>query len=602
MSQPQGGETRNLIVAVILSMLVFVVWFALFPTPDKAQQQAQQAADQQAQATATTPGVTGAGGIFRHQPRGEALAANTRVAIDTDAVDGSINLTGGRFDDLNLRRYRTTQEANAEEITLLQPVGVMNPYFGEFGWVADASTPARLPTKDTVWSQTGGDKLSPGKPVELSWSNGEGLTFTRTIEIDENYFFSIRDSVKNDGGAPVKLYPYAQVVRGGVPFFHDIWVVHQGLIGVMNGTLKEKDYGDLLEEGERISSEDTTGGWLGFTDHYWMTALIPDQNEPVAATFRASNQGNWELFTADYLYKNARDVAPGGATEVTHRMFAGAKVVSLLDGYGEQYGIQRFDLAVDWGWFFFLTKPIFLVLDWLFSLVGNFGVAILLLTVLIKIVFFPLANKSYESMAKMKKIQPDMLALRERWKDDPPKMQQEMLALYRREKVNPVSGCLPLLLQIPVFFSLYKVLYVTIEMRHAPFFGWVQDLSAPDPTSVFNLFGLLPYAVPAFLILGAWPIINGFVMWVQMKMNPPAPDPTQQKIFGIMPWLFMFLLASFPAGLVIYWAWNGILSVAQQYVIMRRMGAEIHLFGNLRASWPFRLFLKQDEKPAEKKA
>ena len=599
MSQPQGGETRNLIVAVVLSMLVFVVWFTLFPTPDQAQQQQQQAADQQAQATATVPGVTQAGQTFQHRDRDAVLAAEgPRVAIDTPAVDGSIRLTGARFDDLNLRRYRTEQAENAPEINLLQPVGVTNPYYIDLGWTADPGVPARVPGKDTLWTLASGDTLSPGKPVVLTWDNGEGLVFTRAVEVDENYMFTIKDSVENTGGAAAKLYPYGLIVRGGVPYFQDIWVVHQGLIGVMNGTLQEKDYGDLLDEGARTFTQDTTGGWLGFTDHYWMTTLIPDQNEPVAATYRAVNQGHWELFTSDYLYKNARDIAPGGKVEVTHRVFAGAKVVSLLDQYGDRYGIERFDMAVDWGWFFFLTKPIFLLLDWLYGLVGNFGVAILLLTVILKIIFFPLANKSYESMAKMKKIQPEMLALRERWKDDPPKMQQEMLAMYRREKVNPVSGCLPLLLQIPVFFSLYKVLYVTIEMRHAPFFGWIQDLSAPDPTSVFNLFGLLPYAVPAFLILGIWPILNGLVMWVQMKMNPPAPDPTQQKIFGIMPWLFMFLLASFPAGLVIYWAWNGLLSITQQYVIMRRMKAEIHLFDNLRTSWPFRLFLK----PAEKKA
>ena len=599
MNQPQGGETRNLIVAVVLSMLVFVAWYMLFPTPDQAQQQKNQAAQQQAQAGATVPGVTPSGEVYQHRDRNAALAAEgPRVAIDTPAVDGSIRLTGARFDDLNLRRYRTTLDASAPEINLLQPVGVTNPYYAEFGWVADPATPAKMPGKDTVWTLSAGDTLSPGKPVTLTWDNGAGLQFTRIIEIDENYVATIKDSVANTGGAAVKLYPYGQIVRGGVPYFAEIWVVHQGMIGVANGTLREKDYSEIVEEGARTDAVETTGGWLGFTDHYWMTALIPDQNETVTATFRAANQGHWELFTSDYLYKNGRDVAPGGKAEATHRLFAGAKIVSLLDSYEESLGIQRFDMAVDWGWFAFLTKPIFLLLDWLYSIVGNFGVAILLLTVILKLIFFPLANKSYESMAKMKKIQPEMMALRERWKDDPPKQQQEMLALYRREKVNPVSGCLPLLLQIPVFFSLYKVLYVTIEMRHAPFFGWVQDLSAADPTSIFNLFGLLPYTVPAVLLLGAWPVINGIVMWVQMKMNPPAPDPAQQRIFGIMPWLFMFLLASFPAGLVIYWAWNGLLSITQQYFIMRRMKAEIHLFDNMRTSWPFKLFMKPPAKKA----
>ncbi len=593
MNQNQGGETRNLIVAVVLSMLVFVAWFMLFPSTDKAKQEAQQ----QAQATATTPTATASGQVYEHKDRAAALAGGARVPIATDAIDGSINLTGARLDDLNLRRYRVTQEPNSAEITLLQPVGVMNPYFAEQGWTTDRGVSVKVPTKDTVWALTSGDTLAPGKPVTLSWNNGEGLTFTRTIAIDDNYMFDITDGVENAGSTPVKLYPYAQIVRGGVPFFHKIWVIHQGMIGVMNGTLHEKDYDEIVEEGARTDAQETTGGWLGFTDHYWMAALIPDQKEPVTATFRATNQGNWELFTADFLYKNGREIAPGGKTEVTHRLFAGAKVVSLLSQYSDQ-GVERFDMAVDWGWFFFLTKPIFLLLDWLFGLVGNFGVAILLLTVILKAVFFPLANKSYESMAKMKKIQPEMLALRERWKDDPPKLQQEMLALYRREKVNPVSGCLPMLLQIPVFFSLYKVLYVTIEMRHAPFFGWIQDLSAHDPTSVFNLFGLLPYAVPAFLAIGAWPVLNAIVMWVQMKMNPPAPDPTQQQIFGLMPWVFMFVLATMPAGLIIYWAWNGVLSITQQYLIMRRMKAEIHLFDNLKTSWPFRMFFKQPAKKA----
>jgi YidC/Oxa1 family membrane protein insertase len=474
----------------------------------------------------------------------------------------------------------------------LQPVGVVNPYYGEFGWAAEPGSATVLPNAETVWTQTGGSTLAPNKPVTLSWDNGQGLTFTRVISIDDGFMISVEDSVANTSGAPVKLYPYGAIVRGGVPFFHEIWVVHQGMIGVQNGTLKEIDYSEIVEDGARIQTQDTTGGWLGFTDHYWMAALAPDQNEPVAATYRAANQGTWEKYQTDYVYKNARDVAPGASTKVMHRLFAGAKIVSAVDKYAENPGIQRFDLAVDWGWFFFLTKPIFLLLDWLYSIVGNFGVAILLLTVILKAVFFPLANKSYESMTKMKKIQPEMTAMRERLKDDPQKMQQEMMALYKREKVNPVSGCLPMLLQIPVFFSLYKVLYVTIEMRHAPFFGWIQDLSAPDPTSIFNLFGLLPYAVPAFLILGLLPFLNGIVMWVQMKMNPPVPDPAQQQIFAIMPWLFMFMLASVPAGLVFYWIWNGVLSVAQQYVIMRRMGVEVHLFENLKTSWPFKFFFR----------
>ncbi len=588
--QPQGGDSRNLILTVILSMGVFLAWFLLFPPVDKAKQEARQ--QEAAQSTAATPTPNG-DLAYQHVTREAALAEDGgRVTIDTPSVDGSIRLKGARFDDLNLKNYRRTIDPKSPEITLLEPVGVVHPLYGEFGWrPADGATVA-VPDAETIWRKASGDILAPGKPVVLEWDNSAGLIFRRTITIDADYMLQIEDAVDNKSGAPVKLLPYGAIVRGGVPYFMPIWVVHQGMVGVLNGTLHEKDYEEIVEDGARIDSQETTGGWLGFTDHYFMASLIPDQGQPVTATFRATNQGNWEKFQADFVYKTPVEIAAGATSGVTHRMFAGAKVVSLVDRYADEGGVQRFDMAVDWGWFFFLTKPIFLVMDWLFSVVGNFGVAILLLTVLLKALFYPLANKSYESMAKMKKIQPEMVALRERWKEDPAKQQQEMMALYRREKVNPVAGCLPLLLQIPVFFSLYKVLYVTIEMRHAPFFGWIQDLSAQDPTSIFNLFGLIPIALPPILILGAWPIINGLVMWVQMKMNPPAPDPVQQRLFGIMPWIFMFMLASFPAGLVIYWAWNGLLSVAQQYMIMRRMGAEIHLFDNMKKSWPAKLFVR----------
>jgi YidC/Oxa1 family membrane protein insertase len=591
MNEPSASDTRNMIIAVGLSMAVFVLWSWFFSPFDKAKKDAAQ----QQQTTQQTAPVPNSDATYQHVPRDAALAMDSaRVKIDTPAVDGSIRLKGARFDDISLKRYRTTVDKTSPEITLLDPIGVMNPYYAEFGWTAPQGSSIALPSTDSVWRIASGDMLSPGKPVMLEWDNGQGLIFQRTISIDDNYMMDVQDAVVNKTGAAVSLTPYGAIVRGGVPYFMPIWVVHQGMIGVANGTLREKDYTEIVEEGARTDTQDTTGGWLGFTDHYWMAALVPDQNEPVAATFRATNQGTWEKYQSDFVYKNAREIAPGASAGVTHRLFAGAKVVSLVDGYASKLGIQRFDMAVDWGWFFFLTKPIFMMLDWLYGLVGNFGVAILLLTVILKLFFFPLANKSYESMAKMKKIQPEMLALRERWKDDPTKLQQEMMALYRREKANPVSGCLPMLLQIPVFFSLYKVLYVTIEMRHAPFVGWIQDLSAADPTSIFNLFGLLPFAVPAFLHLGALPFINGLVMWVQMKMNPPAPDPIQQRMFGFMPWLFMFMLATFPAGLIMYWAWNGILSILQQYWIMRRIGAEIHLFDNLKKTWPFRLLFAQN--------
>ncbi len=588
-TQNDPQQTRNLILAGVLSMLVLLVWYWLFPVPAP-----QQAQPQPADAVSQTADVPAAAPV-QELTREAALAATPKrvpfhnqsnETVRDDDIDGSIDLVGARIDDLRLLSYNERLNDESSKIVLLQPRDAKAGYFAEFGWLPDAATPAPVPTGQTEWKLVEGRELTPTSPIVLQWDNGQGLVFTRRIELDEHYLFTVRETVENKGATPVKLTAYGRIERRGTPKTSNIWVVFEGMFGVFGGTLHEHHYADVAEDGNQVQT--STGGWIGFSDHYWMTAVATDQALPVTGTFAHDAAGGGR-FAAVVQQNDAKEIAPGAKAETTHYFFGGAKKQQIVDAYAQTPGLQRFDLSIDWGWFFFLTKPIFLVLEFFNGIVGNFGVAILLLTLLVKALFFPLANKSYEAMTKMKKIQPEMLQLRERFKDDPAKQQQEMMALYRREKVNPVAGCLPLLLQIPVFFSLYKVLYVTIDMRHAPFFGWIQDLSAQDPTSIFNLFGLLPFAVPAFLAIGVWPILNGIVMWVQMKMNPPAPDPMQQRIFAIMPWMFMVMLAAFPAGLVIYWAWNGLLSVAQQYVIMRRMNVEVHLFDNLKNTWPFKL-------------
>ena len=572
----QGADTRNLILAIALSLLVWVGWEYFFGKPAQPPQQPAQ----QTEATGSAPVAPIAAPPAKPVTREEALAGSgARIAIATPKLGGSIRVQGARIDDLILHGYRETADPKSPEIVLFEPAGAQHPYYAEFGWTAAQGAAGALPSAETAW-RTDQAELAPGKPVTLSYDNGAGLVFTRTINVDERYMFTVTDAVQNNSAAPVTLYPFGLVSRHGLPTTPHVWVLHEGPIGVIGGALYNDNYDDLREASPAISQ--TTGGWLGITDKYWMAALIPDQSVPVRTSFADKNEAAGEIVQADYIYSTAQTVAPGAAATVTHRLFAGAKVVSTIYDYRDQLGIARFDLAIDWGWFWFFTKPIFFALDWLYALVGNFGVGILLLTVLVKLIFFPLANKSYAAMTKMKKIQPEMQALRERYKDNAVEQQQQIMALYKREKANPLAGCLPIFIQIPVFFSLYKVLYVTIEMRHAPFFGWIQDLSTPDPTNLFNLFGLLPFAPPSWLHIGLWPIVMGLTMWAQQKMNPPATDPTQQRVFALMPWFFTYLLASFPAGLVIYWTWNNLLSILQQSVIMRRMGVKVDWIGNVK--------------------
>ena len=443
-----------------------------------------------------------------------------------------------------------------------------------------------------MWQAPEGATLTPQTPVTLTFDNGEGLVFERVISIDADYMFTVEQRVRNTGAEAVQVYPYGMIVRNGTPYTEGFYILHEGLIGVFGDAgLSEIDYDDLQESG-RIRPAAVNQGWLGITDKYWAAALVPTGEGDFQPQFSYAQAT--DNFQADYLGAAVR-VEPGATASATTRLFAGAKETAKLDAYEENLGIKQFELLIDWGWFYFLTKPLFFFIDYLFRLVGNFGVAILLVTVVIKAIFFPLANKSYVSMSKMKLVQPQMVEIRDRYKDDKQKQQQALMELYKKEKINPLAGCLPVLVQIPVFFALYKVLFVTIEMRHAPFFGWIQDLSAPDPTSLFNLFGLIPWDPPQMLMLGIWPLIMGVTMFVQMKMNPAPPDPTQQMIFTWMPVLFTFMLASFPAGLVIYWAWNNSLSITQQWIIMRRQGVKVELWDNLRGT-----FNRKKEEPADK--
>ena len=591
------SDQKNLIIAIAVSVAIMLGFQFFVEAPKQERLRQEQAALQaQTQSAPQAPGVPAAPGASGSLPqlpslaqqvdaaanRDKALAASPRVRIEGKRLTGSLNLVGGRIDDVVMPEYKETLAPNSQPIHLLSPTGGPEPYYAEFGWTV-AGGGVALPDAQTRWTADR-DVLQTGQSVTLTWDNGQGLVFRRIVALDDNYLFTVTQKVENKGDKAITLFPYALMSRHGTPKTDGLYILHEGPLGVFReksgdkGTLKELSYKDLSDD--KVREYDTVGGWVGFTDKYWQAVLVPGIEQTVKTRFSHTKPGNGvDRYQADYLGAG-QQLEPGKTIDATTLLFAGAKEVKLIDRYEEQHRIARFELSIDWGWFHFLTKPMFYSIDFLKGVLGNIGLAMLAVTVIVKLLFFPLAYKSYVSMSAMKKLQPEMQKMRERYGEDRAKMQQELMALYKKEKVNPAAGCLPILLQIPVFFALYKVLYIAIEMRHAPFYGWIRDLSAPDPTTWMNGFGFLPWDVPhlgplQILSIGVWPIIMGVSMWLQMKMNPQPPDPVQQKIFAMMPVVFTFMLGSFAAGLVIYWSWNNTLSILQQYVIMKRMGVKI---------------------------
>lgn len=588
------SDQRNMITAAALSFLVILGWqMFLVPEPVVAPPGAETAADPAAPAPSAVsqPAATAL-------PRSEALAGTDRIRISTPSLHGSLSLRGGRIDDLTLVHYRETVDPDSPEVVLLSPTRTESPYYAVWGWIpAQGSQAGPTPAADTAWTLESGTALTPTTPVTLSWDNGAGLVFRRTVSVDDHYLFTVEQSVENTTGAPVTLVPYGIVARHGQPNTIGFWILHEGAIGAADGTLALHTYDDLLElppdpvEGGPSERMAVAGnGWLGFTDKYWLTAMAGGPDRTFTGVFKAVQTAAGPVFQTD-MRQPAVTVEPGGRSSATTMLFAGAKEVAQLRAYERDRGIANLDDAVDWGWFFFLTRPIFALLSFIKGIIGNMGWSIIVLTVVIKTLLFPLAYKSFVSMSRMKQLQPEMEAIKERCGDDKQKLQMEMINLYKTKKVNPASGCLPILVQIPIFFSLYKVIFVTLELRHAPFIGWINDLSAPDPTSLFNLFGLLPFpvdAIPQFLMLfsiGVFPVLMGITMWMQQKLNPAPADPTQAQIFAIMPWMFMFMMGQFASGLVIYWTANNLITFTQQYLIMRSQGVQVDFFGNVKRSF-----------------
>jgi YidC/Oxa1 family membrane protein insertase len=602
----KSEDTRNLFLAIALSVLVMAAWQYFYAGPlyqreHQAQLQANQAntapsseAQPSGSPAASPPGAPaaatppGAPVMTTPETVSAALAASPRVIIDAPSVGGSINLKGGVLDDLVLKDYHETVDKKSPLVRLFSPSGAPDAYWTDTGLVGSGA--GKTPSLDTVWTADA-KTLTPEHPVTLTWDNGAGLVFKRVIAVDDKYMFTITDSVANSSAEPVTLRPYGLVLRHGMPKVAGYSVLHEGFEGVIGDQEHAPNYASVDKDTGKVETYKGDGGWLGFTDKYWASAVIPEQTAPIEARYLASGTVQPEDYQADFVGAE-KTISPGATFDTTTRVFAGAKEVSTIYRYESQFGIKKFNLMIDWGWFYFITQPMFWLIDTIYRYVGNFGVAIMIVTVLVKLAFFPLANRSYNSMAKMKKIQPQIAALKDLYPDDKVKQQQEQMALFKREGVNPVAGCLPMVIQIPVFFALYKVIFITIEMRHAPFFGWIRDLSAPDPTNVFTLFGLVPWdptALPAFghfLHLGIWPLIMGVSMFFQMKMNPEPADPVQKQMFSWMPVIFTFMLGTFPAGLVIYWTWNNTLTVLQQYYIMTKAGVKVELWGNLARLFP----------------
>lgn len=594
-------QNKNLILATALSFLVILVWFVLFPPPEP--EMPRETTETGQQVTGDDVGVPATGTAGGDAPLAATPDTTTaaapdapRVPIETERLTGSISLVGGRIDDLKLKDYRRSLDPDAPIVTMLSPQGTNDAYYALQGWAAGTGLAAdAVPGPDTEWQLTGGETLSETNPITLTWDNGAGQVFTRQISVDADYMFTLSQSVTNAGPEPIRLAPYGMIVQHTEPDdLENFFILHEGAVAMADGELAETDWDEIAEAGinptwgqQAIVRENVAAGWIGFTDHFWQAILIPGAGTAFdqALTYDARS----ETFRA-VTRMPAQSVAPGESLEISTQLFAGAKEWAILRAY-EATGVPKFIDSIDWGWFFFLTKPIFWMLHNLNQLIGNMGWAIIGLTLIIKAILLPLAYKSYVSMAKMKELQPQMEKLKEEAKDDRQKLQQGMMELYKKEKVNPAAGCLPILLQIPIFFSLYKVIFVTIELRHAPFFGPFQDLSAPDPTSIMNLFGLLPFDGPepgsllALIFIGILPLLLGISMWLQQKLNPAPTDPTQQMIFAWMPWVFMFMLGGFASGLVVYWIANNVITFAQQYFIMRSQGYKPDLFGNIRGSF-----------------
>ncbi len=553
-------DSKNVLLAVILSTAVIVIWSVMFPPPE-----IENTTSDDTTIVKKNESKPKAPKIKIKEPdkkitRQDAIKQSDRINISNGKIFGTISLNGALIDDVTLKNYKETLNEDSKQVVILNPKKSENGYFLETGWATSENI--KVPNHNSKWRVIGNDTLAPKQPVTIQWNNNEGLIFKKKLTIDDKYLIIVEDSVQNLSQKNINLFHYSQITRNKKPDVQNFYILHEGLIGVVGEELKELSYEDIIEKKETYKNN---SGWFGITDKYWLSAIIPQKGKNFNAEFTYNKQ-----FKANYIITDPTIINSNETKKNVATLFIGAKEVSVVDGYAEQSGINKFDLAIDWGWFFYFTKPIFFVIDYLYKISGNFGIAIILLTAAVRLIFFPLANYSFVSMAKMKALQPEMQRLKDLYKDDKQKIQMEMMNLYKREKVNPVSGCLPVLIQLPFFFAIYKVLFVTLEMRHAPFFGWIQDLSAPDPTTIFNLFGLIPWDPPSFLIIGIWPILMGLTMWIQQKLNPAPPDPIQAKIFMFFPFFLTILLASFPSGLVVYWTINNVLTMAQQYVIIRK--------------------------------
>jgi YidC/Oxa1 family membrane protein insertase len=557
-------DNKNVFIAIALSMSVLLFWGAFVETPKPIDQKSKQNQNQVENNLNVnnniTPNINEPTEI-KTITREESINKFERVKIENKNIIGSISLKGGIIDDISFKNYKQNLNNN-KNIEFLNPKETKNGYFVETGWTSIGNG-IKVPTINSIWTVKGNKILSENKPIILEWNNGEGIVFKKIIEIDDKYFFKISQEVNNETASSIDLYPYAQITRNKIPDdIQNFYISHEGFIGVFDEELKEDDYDDIEEN--KIVRE-ANNGWFGITDKYWMTALVPEKGKNFKSTFLYKN-----AFKANYILNNPITIKASSSNSNKLKLFIAAKEVETIDTYAANLKIDKLDLVIDWGWFYFFTKPLFFVIDYLFKFSGNFGLAIILITIGIRLLFFPLANYSFRSMAKMKALQPEMVRLKELHKDDKMKLQQEMMSLYKKEKVNPASGCLPVLIQIPFFFAIYKMLFISLEMRHQPFFGWIKDLSAQDPTSLFNMFGLIPWDPPSFMVIGVWPILMGMTMWFQQKLNPAPTDPIQAKIFMFFPLFLTIILASFPSGLVVYWTVNNILTIAQQWVIMKK--------------------------------